>query len=135
MPQCPLPLPCKLLVLRMSLLVLLALVIYFGLNDFKGRRVMQLIYYDGNSLVEPAQRHIIISSFKGPLTAVSVHLCLNLALVCRPVCVFLYLYGKVFVLIVTPLGCRCMEQPSSSTSLTRRRTCQTVSAHSWACPA
>lgn len=50
-------------------------------------------------------------------------------------CVFLYLYGKVYVLIVTPLGCRCMEQPSSSTSLTRRRTCQTVSAHSWACPA
>lgn len=98
MPQCPLSLPCKLLVLCTSLLVPLAwfaLVIYFGRNDFKGGRVMRLIYYDGNSPVEPAQRHIIISSFKGPLTAVSVHLCLNLASECRQVCAYCFTCTKV----------------------------------------
>lgn len=42
---------------------------------------------------------------------------------------------SLFVCVHTPFCCRCMEQPSSSMSLTRKRNYLSVSAHSLACPA
>lgn len=114
----------------------------FGRDNFKGLSIICLIYYDENSH-GAAPTSYLNKFFQRPFDYLSVCVCVLVKFASVFLCVcIVHTYACIGYslcwsspLCCDPFECRCTVQPSSSMSLTQRRTCLSVSAHSSACHA